>query len=69
MRLCYRGKTYYYQSNQLNTVDSGIRAKYRGNSYCIHHLNEPVNFKQSLYQYRGIAYIKSIFSSYSKVLK
>ncbi|MDJ0572079.1 MAG: DUF4278 domain-containing protein [Pleurocapsa sp. MO_192.B19] len=60
MQLCYRGNSYYRQTNQINTVNSGMSAKYRGNSYIIYHIKKSLDRQPNLYQYRGVTYLKEI---------
>jgi|GEM_PF-2737219 len=71
MQLCYRGNTYYRSSKQFDLVDSVITVNFMGNSSTIYRsyplgragcqINIPA--KPTLYQYRGIAYLKSTVKS------
>ena len=63
MQLCYRGNTYYRSSDRFTPVNSVITAKFMGNSYTTYRSNTNISVKPTLYQYRGIAYLKSIVQS------
>ncbi len=60
MQLCYRGTTYQANTNLIDTVDSGITAKFLGNSYSVLKSYPSINLKPNLYRYRGVTYLKSL---------
>lgn len=68
MQLCYRGNTYYPSrdcetslKHRFNQVDSITTGKFRGNSYTINSSRTNLTAEPTLYQYRGINYIKPTF--------
>lgn len=56
MELCYRGTKYQTTITSVNTVASGITARFLGKTYSVRQANCPIVLQSDLYKYRGISY-------------
>ncbi|MEM9218544.1 MAG: DUF4278 domain-containing protein [Cyanobacteria bacterium P01_F01_bin.150] len=55
MALIYRGRT-AQPSSIAETVDTGLKGKFLGQSFAIKAINQPATRASKLMHYRGIAY-------------
>ncbi|WP_019508670.1 DUF4278 domain-containing protein [Pleurocapsa sp. PCC 7319] len=58
MQLCYRGNKYQAPINSIDTVESGINAKFLGRTYTLRQTNYQSTSSSDRYKYRGIVYQK-----------
>ncbi len=58
MQLRYRGTSYQATNSAVNTVASGITARFLGQTYTLCQTNIQTLIKSDLYKYRGVIYQK-----------
>lgn len=58
MKFCYRGAKYNPQSNPIETTDSGIVARFMGQTYTLRQTNFRNAMPSEVLKYRGVIYQK-----------
>ena len=58
MQFCYRGAKYQSQSNPVETIDSGIIARFLGQTYTLRQAQNQNSLSGELLKYRGVVYQK-----------
>ena len=58
MQFCYRGAKYYSQSDRVITTDSGITARFLGQTYTLRQAYGQNSQPEEVLKYRGVVYQK-----------
>ena len=58
MQIRYRGATYNLQSNPVETIDSGVIARFLGQTYTMRQTHGQNSLPSEVLKYRGVIYQK-----------
>lgn len=56
MKFCYRGAKYNPQNNPIETTDSGVIARFLGQTYTVRQANVQSYLPSEVLKYRGVVY-------------
>lgn len=58
MQFCYRGARYQSQSKSVETTDSGVIARFLGQTYTLRQAHSQNSLPGEVLKYRGVVYQK-----------
>ncbi len=58
MKFCYRGAKYNPQSNHVKTIDTGVIARFLGQTYTLRQTDVQNSMPSEVLKYRGVVYQK-----------